>query len=30
MDGEVYGTVPKGNTPGSGFTEVQYEEGIYL
>ena len=30
MDGEVYGTVPKGNTPGSGFTEVQYEESIYL
>ncbi len=28
--GKVYGTVPRGNTPGSGFTEVQYEEGIYL
>lgn len=29
-DGEIYGTVPQGNTPGTGFTEVQYEEGIYL
>ena len=29
-NGEVYGTVPKGNTPGSGFTEVQYEESMYL
>lgn len=29
-DGEIYGTVPNGNTPGSGFTEVQYEEGIYM
>lgn len=28
--GKVYGTVPQGNTPGTGFTEVQYEEGIYL
>lgn len=29
-DGEIYGTVPQGNSPGTGFTEVQYEEGIYL
>lgn len=29
-DGKIYGTVPQGNTPGTGFTEVQYEEGIYL
>ncbi len=29
-DGEIYGTVPNGNTPGSGYTEVQYEEGIYM
>ena len=29
-DGNIYGTVPNGNTPGTGFTEVQYEEGIYL
>lgn len=29
-EGKIYGTVPQGNTPGTGFTEVQYEEGIYL
>ncbi len=29
-NGEIYGTVPNGNTPGSGYTEVQYEEGIYM
>lgn len=29
-DGSIYGTAPQGNTPGTGFTEVQYEEGIYL
>ncbi len=29
-EGEYFGGTPNGNTPGTGYTEVQYEESIYM